>query len=70
MICPKCNSENVFTIDTRAYENTTRRRRVCAECYERWSTVEVTVKEYKQMRKIRESVIALFDLEDKTDADN
>lgn len=49
MICPKCKSNETIIVDSRAYENTTRRRRSCNECGERWSTIEVLVEEHVRM---------------------
>ncbi|HMK95774.1 MAG TPA: transcriptional regulator NrdR [Candidatus Limnocylindrales bacterium] len=41
MRCPYCNSENIKTLETRdSPENTTRRRRECANCEKRFTTYE------------------------------
>lgn len=56
MVCPKCNSNNVMTIDSRRHEQTTRRRKLCADCGERWSTLEVSMEEYKSLMKIKSSL--------------
>ena len=43
MKCPKCNSHNVYVMDSRPIENGTviRRTRVCRDCYHAWHTFEV-----------------------------
>ena len=50
MICPKCNSNNLTCIDSRPSENVTRRRRVCCECKHRFSTIEINISEYNELK--------------------
>ena len=50
--CPKCGSENGHVVDSRPSENNTaRRRRECNNCGFRFSTIEITIQEYKTMKK-------------------
>ena len=39
--CPNCGEEKNTVVDTRAIEAGIRRRRECAECKHRWSTIEI-----------------------------
>lgn len=50
MLCPKCNSSQVFVIDSRPYGKITRRRKECQDCKMRFNTLEITEKEYKDLK--------------------
>jgi len=55
--CPKCGCFTSKVIDSRPIDTGTRRRRVCAECSTRWTTVEVPLGEWQTMKKLKK----LFD---------
>lgn len=50
MLCPRCNSAQVFTVDSRPYGDTTRRRKECRDCNVRFNTLEVVEVEYKALK--------------------
>ena len=50
MLCPKCNSSQVVVVDSRISDKTTRRRRECLDCKVRFSTLEIPVYEYKDLK--------------------
>lgn len=50
MLCPRCNSSQVFVVDSRLSGKTTRRRRECMDCKVRFSTLEVIEFEYKDLK--------------------
>lgn len=67
MRCPSCNSENVVCVDSRQWnEGKTRRRRACADCGGRFSTVEIYLKEYDnllyRMGKMKKIAKAMLDV--------
>jgi hypothetical protein len=41
-MCPKCGAGNMHTIDSRKENDRVRRRRECASCGHRWSTIELS----------------------------
>ena len=43
MICPKCQSNNLYVIETRGNENENIRVRKCADCGSRYYTSEVFI---------------------------
>lgn len=47
--CPVCGSTKVYVKDSRSFNDGEhkRRRRECGECGHRWTTVEVTLKEFQ-----------------------
>ena len=47
MTCPKCGSENTGCIDSRSGKRKRRRRYVCKNCGERFSTYEIYADELK-----------------------
>ena len=49
MICPKCGSNQLGCIDSRKNNGSVRRRRVCRDCYYRFSTMEISVDEFNAM---------------------
>lgn len=49
MNCPNCKSNQTFIVDSRACGNSTRRRRECEGCGERWSTLEISVEEHLKL---------------------
>lgn len=50
MTCPKCGGAT-FVKDSRPDEDTIRRRRECAECKYRFSTVEIDIDYYEKCLK-------------------
>ena len=50
MKCPMCNQDNDIVKETRSGNNHIRRRRVCLECGERFTTNEVIVR-YEEIKK-------------------
>lgn len=46
--CPKCDNPKSRTIDSRPYEGTTRRRRMCKFCGARWTTYEAMAPEFTE----------------------
>lgn len=57
MLCPRCNSTQVFVVDSRPHGDTTRRRRECRDCKVRFSTLEVLELDYKDL-KGKEAILA------------
>ena len=53
MKCPRCGGGNVFVLDSRAKEDTVRRRRKCSDCGTRFSTVEIPAEEYANLVKAK-----------------
>jgi transcriptional regulator NrdR family protein len=54
MICPECKSKNVYIHDSRQSDESTRRRRWCAECGHRFSTFEISLEELQRLKKKEE----------------
>ena len=54
MNCPKCGATDICVIDSRIIGDTVRRRRGCAVCNHRFTTYEVSEKQYAVLRKIEE----------------
>lgn len=52
MICPKCKRDQLSVIDSRRSDRSIRRRRKCAACGNRLSTVEIQTEEYEELRRI------------------
>lgn len=46
MDCPSCHSDNFKCTNSRPTDTYIRRRRECLHCGERWTTVEITEKEF------------------------
>lgn len=42
MMCEKCSSWQSKVIDSRPYRQVIRRRRLCLDCNNRWTTMEIT----------------------------
>jgi transcriptional repressor NrdR len=57
MLCPKCNSALLKCIDSRASGSRTRRRHQCIKCGERFSTYEIGVDRYEEL-KLKEKLLA------------
>ncbi len=53
--CAKCGGA-VTVYDTRAQKYGVWRRRGCADCGHRWSTVEIDMIDYKRMRRAAEAL--------------
>ena len=52
MNCPKCGYGWSNVIDSRPVENGKRRRRECVGCGFRYTAIEISVEEYKKMKKL------------------
>ena len=50
MRCVKCNSSMLKCIDSRPINGRTRRRHECLKCRGRFSTVEISVEDYKALQ--------------------
>ena len=50
MQCPKCNAYGLACSDSRPYNETIRRRRRCMNCGYRFSTVEISVEDYRKLK--------------------
>ncbi len=51
MRCPSCGSYQVRTVDSRPYDTQVRRRRECADCLERFNTIEIPLEEHKHLKQ-------------------
>jgi transcriptional repressor NrdR len=53
MICPKCGSGQIFTVDSRPMPriNRTRRRKQCVDCCYRFTTYELTAVDLAKMKR-------------------
>lgn len=49
MICPKCGSYNVYTVDSRLKDGMQWRRRACTDCAHRFNTVEIPMDDYNKL---------------------
>lgn len=54
MKCPSCQSTNLEVRDTRATENSVRRRRECMSCGHRWTTLELDQQTYESAKRLIE----------------
>lgn len=52
MQCPNCNSTDLKTVDSRASEDKHRRRKECQSCGGRFTTYEITEKEYNRLKRL------------------
>lgn len=52
MQCPKCNCTDLKTVDSRAWDGRTRRRREFQGCGGRFNTVEITEKEFNKLMRM------------------
>ena len=52
MQCPNCSCANLKTVDSRAMDGGTRRRRECQECGGRFNTYEITEMEYNRLKRL------------------
>ena len=50
MNCPKCGSMDVYVTDSRPHGASTRRKRKCAACAYRWSTIEVPEQALREIK--------------------
>ena len=57
MQCPNCKSSMLKCIDSRPISGLTRRRHECLKCRGRFSTVEISVEDYKALQ-LREKLLA------------
>ena len=53
-MCPECGGDSTV-LDSRQ-SDITRRRRCCVACGHRWSTAEMSLKEYRALEALRESL--------------
>ena len=51
MKCAKCGGKNFDCIDTRRVSDTIRRRKVCLDCGYRFSTQEISIEEYHDLKR-------------------
>lgn len=49
MNCPECGSNQVQCVDSRDKETHVRRRRECLDCLTRFSTIEISLDDYKKL---------------------
>ena len=50
MICPNCGSQNAYVIDSWVvYEAQQRRRRMCADCKTRFTSVEIPLERMQEL---------------------
>ena len=53
MLCPKCKSENSYVIDCRERKDgNLRRRRTCMDCEHRFTTIEVDIADYDNLKEL------------------
>lgn len=50
MQCPICKSDKLICTDSRALGGATRRRRECRVCGQRFTSIEIPLLEYKQLK--------------------
>ena len=67
LICPGCGEKLSGVVDSRpsADGKATRRRRECAGCGQRWSTYEVSAKDYERLAPFLEEVERIAELRTK-----
>lgn len=68
MTCPKCGSENTYTVDSRDGRDGRRRRKRCQDCDNRWTTIEISVEKYQRLKRLHD-VLRDVMKGDKADAD-
>ena len=51
MVFPHCGGYQVRTVDSRPYDTQVRRRRECADCLERFNTIEIPLEEHKALKQ-------------------
>ena len=57
MRCPKCDSENTSILDSRIRnDGNTRRRRRCRNCQYRFSSIEIDIDEYDDLKELAKSI--------------
>lgn len=52
MKCPACKGTDEIVIDTRDVSEGQRRRRECRTCGHKWNTIEMSMSEIEEMRKV------------------
>ncbi len=62
MRCPSCGSYQVRTVDSRPYDTQVRRRRECADCLERFNTIEILLEEHKSLKQQAADSLALSEM--------
>lgn len=57
-VCRKCGGANVFVYETNygSFEKYVRRRIVCKDCGERYTTYEVTKEDFDNVKKARQII--------------
>ena len=62
-LCENCGEDAVTIIDSRlSQDNQIRRRRHCHICKHRWSTLEISVKQYEKLIAINNNLKSVKDL--------
>lgn len=56
MICPKCKSNQVSVINSRRCNEGVNRRRSCLACGFRFTTLEISIKDYEALREKEQSL--------------
>ena len=51
MLCTKCNTELLKCIDSRSSGARTRRRHLCIKCGHRFSTLEISVDDFTELKR-------------------
>jgi transcriptional regulator NrdR family protein len=56
MNCPKCDSTNVYVVDSRPLVEFVSRRRHCKDCGHRFNTVEITQEEFTLLTRLQDKI--------------
>lgn len=59
MICPCCDSDDIYIIETRG----DRRRRKCERCKTRWTTYEVPAERLEKLERLEQAVADVMGIE-------
>jgi transcriptional regulator NrdR family protein len=63
MYCPKCGSEDTAVIECRPRnDGKFRRRRSCCDCGHRFTTIEINIGEYENLKELAASFKKLLTL--------
>ena len=63
MKCPECGCDQSEVTNSKPHEDGyIRRRRVCCRCKRRFSTVEISVEDYDNLKELAASLKKLLDL--------
>ena len=58
MKCPRCTNGAAWVMGSREKEGAVRRRRVCKQCGERFTTTEIQVERAKQLMETAAKIIS------------